>query len=177
MATGFTQTELDVLLAVMDRLVPPIPTDDDRAKAQRVTATRTAGTDKGIIVNIETKRGKNELFWFNVWVAKEMAAAISFASRAHEWSKRRYKLVPCDHLHKPEVEDLADAPDVLSLSTFASHGGILMRLAIGRPSMHVAMFFPISAALELMNCAVQAGTLATWWGDDFELIPSQESQH
>lgn len=40
----------------MDTLVPPAPTAAVRAYAGRLAAMRVAGTEKGILVNLETKR-------------------------------------------------------------------------------------------------------------------------
>jgi hypothetical protein len=74
MATGHTQAELNALLQLMEELVPPIPRDQQKRAAKRVTAMRAAGTEMGMLVNIETKTGAPELFWLNCWVAKELAA-------------------------------------------------------------------------------------------------------
>jgi len=177
MATGYTQAELDALLDAMDSLAPPIPTERDRAQAGRVAAMRAAGTEKGILVDIEIKQGETGHFWFNCWVAKEMAAEINFVSQSYAWSKRRIKPRSSKRLAAPTTVDIKAAAQVLSLSTYGVPGGILMRFAIGRPPQDKAVFFPVNAALEISSYIATAATQAAWWDDDFELIPSRESQH
>jgi hypothetical protein len=108
----------------MDSLVPPVPTERDRAQAGRVAAMRAAGTEKGILVNIEMKQGEACHFWFNCWVAKEMAAAINFVSESYAWSKRRFKPTSSKHLAAPAINDIKAAAQVLSLSTYGAPGGI-----------------------------------------------------
>jgi hypothetical protein len=56
-------------------------------------------------------------------------------------------------LVRPIAEDLAHGVDAVSLAI------------LGEP------------ALEVMSAVSQCGQFAAWWGDDFELIPSQASQH
>jgi hypothetical protein len=82
MATGYTKAELDALMHIMNEAVPPVPDGSDK-RAARVTAIKAAGTDKGVIFNIETKTGGTEPFWFHCWVSKEIAGAISFASQSY----------------------------------------------------------------------------------------------
>jgi hypothetical protein len=47
----------------------------------KVIAMRAAGTEKGQIINIETKAMDPEVLWLNCWVATELAAAINHASQ------------------------------------------------------------------------------------------------
>jgi hypothetical protein len=175
MATGYTQHELDTLLAIMDESVPPVPTSKEKHDAPRVTAMRAAGTDKGAIFNIETKGGMTEIFWFNCWTAKGLAGAISFASRTYGWVIRGLVPQSSDHLKAPERTDIAT--EVLSSASLGDRSGILVRLAVGQPIRHKLLFFPTRAALELVLAVAQGGNTAGWWDEDFELIPSQESQH
>jgi hypothetical protein len=80
MATGYTKAELEALYSAMDESVPPTPTKSDKASARRVVAMRATGTEKGIIINLETKTTDPEMLWLNCWVATELAAAINYAS-------------------------------------------------------------------------------------------------
>jgi hypothetical protein len=177
MATGYTQAELDALLAAMDGLVPPVPTAKDRARARRVAAVRATGTDRGILVNIETKGGEPQLFWLNCWVAKELAAAINFAAQTYSWSTQGFKPTSSDHLRAPEKEDMKGAAKVFSLSMCGSSGGMLMRFAIGRPPKDRAMFFQPNAALEITKYVARGAVEAAWWDKEFELIPIRNSQY
>lgn len=177
-ATGFTQSELDTLLAIMDELVPPLPTKLDKIEAARVTALRIAITDKGALLHIETKGGETGLYWLNVWVAKELAGAISFSSDAYNWAMRGLKPNPSDHMKEPTPTDLNTAADVHSLATYGEPSGVIVRFAIGNPITHRTLYLPRVAALEVMMGLGQGGTKAEWWNEeDFELIPSRESQH
>jgi len=178
MATGYTQAELDALLAVMDKAVPPLPSKLDKIEAARVTALRIAITDKGALLNIETKGGDTGFYWCNVGVAKELAGAISVCSSEFHWSKRGLKPEPSDHIREPERADLGSAADIRSLATYGEPSGILVRFAIDNPVKHRSLFFPRTAALEVMMGLGNGGTIAQWWTEeDFELIPSHESQN
>ena len=177
MATGYTKAELDMLLHIMDEAVPPIPIDAAKTIALRVTAMRASGTEKGLLLNLESKDGTAELFWLNCRVAKELAGAINFASQQYGWAKRGMTAEPHDHLKQPQQEDLNSAIDVLSLSTSGIAAGILVRFAVGEPVHHLTMYFPRNAALEILSYVVRCGAEAAWWDDGFELIPSRENQH
>jgi hypothetical protein len=176
MATGYTQAELDDLLEAMESIIPPVPTAADRARAVRVAAMRAAGTERGMILNIEAKQGGAEMFWLKCWVAKELAGAIYLASQHYGWSKQRFTPLSSDHLKAPEIEDLTGAANVRSLSAYGARGGVVARLAVAR-ELHTTLFFPKKAALEIMNYVVRCGNEAGWWDSEFDLIPSRESQH
>ena len=62
MATGYTQLELDTLLAILDETAPQPPSKLDKLEAPRVTALRIAITDKGAFLNLETKGGETGLY-------------------------------------------------------------------------------------------------------------------
>jgi hypothetical protein len=175
MATGYTQTELDDLLDAMDSLVPPVPTVTDRARAGRVAAMRAAGTEKGLLLNIEAKQGEVEIFWLNCCVAKEFLSAIDCVSHQHGWVKRRITPLSSDHLKAPKIQDLTGAASVRSFSTYGAPGGIVACFAVARETP-TTLFFPKNAALEIMNYVVRNGAEATWWDDKFALIPSGDSQ-
>jgi hypothetical protein len=64
-----------------------------------------------------------------------------------------------------------------SLSTSGEPGGMLFRLAIAKSKRPMTLFITVSAALEIRSLVAVAGTDATWWDDEFALIPSRESQH
>ena len=176
MATEYTKEELDALMHIMNEAVPPVPDGGDKRAAAHIIAIKAAGTDKGVIFNIETKTGETEPFWFHCWVSKEIAGAISCASQSYGWAKRGLTPRPSDHLLMPARADIATAIEVLSLSTLGNPSGILVRLAVGRPIKH-RVFIPVRAALEVALAVTQGGTVAEWWDPDFELIPSRESQH
>jgi hypothetical protein len=171
MATGYTQLQLDVLLAIMDRMVPPVPTHKEKRNAARVIAVRAAGTDKGAVFNIQVPGRKSEMFWFNCLAAKELAATIGFASQTYGWANRGLLASPSDHLKGPEIADIATATEVLSLSTLAESSGILVRLAVGQPTTRRLFYFSARIALEVALAVAQGGNTAGWWGVDFELIP------
>jgi hypothetical protein len=177
MATGYTQLELDTLLAILDETAPQPPSKLDKLEAPRVTALRIAITDKGAFLNLETKGGETGLYWLNVWAAKEMAGAISLSSEEYGWSKKKFKPEPSDHLKELEPDDLVSATAVHSLATYGEPAGMIVRFAIGNPIKHRTLFFPRTAALEVMMGIGKGGTIATWWDDEFALIPRRESQH
>jgi hypothetical protein len=177
MATGYTQVELDVLSAIMDRMVPPVPTHKEKRAAPRVTAMRAAGTHKGAVFNIQVRGRGSEIFWFNCWTAKEMAGAISFTSQTYGWANRGLIAKPCDHLKAPKITDIETATEVLSLSTLGESSGILVRLAVGSPVTYRLLYFPARSGLEFALAVARGGNTAGWWDADFELIPSRESQH
>jgi hypothetical protein len=102
---------------------------------------------------------------------------IGFVSHSHAWSKRRFKRTISKHLALPTNQNMKAAAQVLSLSICCAWGGILMRFAIGRPPWDKAMFFPVNAAQEIRSYIETVATQAAWWDDDFELIPSRDSQH
>jgi hypothetical protein len=132
---------------------------------------------KGLLLNLETKDGTTELFWLNCWVAKELAGAINFASQQYGWAKRGMTPEPHDHLKQPQQGDLNGAVDIRSLSTSGVPAGMLVRFAVGNPVGHLTLYFPRNAALEILSYVVRCGAEAAWWDDEFELIPSRESQH
>jgi hypothetical protein len=140
---------------------------------------RAAGTEKGILVNIEAKRAEPEMFWFNCWAAKELAGPIIFCSQSYGWQSRGMKPAPSDHLRAPQPADLGEALEVTSLATSGEPGGLLVRLAINKSRRHALLFFTANAALEIMSYVVRAATDAHWWdsGTDYELIPCREGQH
>jgi hypothetical protein len=178
MATGFTQAELDMLLAIIDEVAPPPPTKLDKIEAPKVTALRIAITDKGALLNIETKGGETCMYWLNVWVAKELAGAISFSSDAYNWAKRGLKPNPSDHIKVPEPSDLNAAAAIHSVATYGEPSGVIARFAIGNPIKYRTLYLPRTAALEIMMGLGNGGTQAQWWTEeDFELIPSRESQN
>jgi hypothetical protein len=100
MATGFTQAELDALLDILDQATPPIPNKIDKIEALKVTAMRIAITDKGALINLETKGPASGLYWFNCWAAKEFATAVSLPSDEYGWGKKSFKPQPSDHLRE-----------------------------------------------------------------------------
>jgi hypothetical protein len=102
MATGYTQTELDALLLILEDTVPLVPSKRDKKDAGHVTATRLAVTEKGVLCNFETNDSKQEIYSVNVWVAKELAAAISAASRSFGWLKPGVAPALSDHLVQPK---------------------------------------------------------------------------
>jgi hypothetical protein len=161
MATGYTQLELDTLLAILDETAPQPPSKLDKLEAPRVTALRIAITDKGAFLNLETKGGE-----LNVWAAKEMAGAISLSSDEYGWSKKKFKPEPSDHLKEPMPTDLEAAAGVHSLATHGEPSGLLVRFAIGNPIKHRTLFFPRTAALEVMIGIGKGGTIAKWWNPD-----------
>jgi hypothetical protein len=177
MATGYTQAELDALPLIMEDAVPSVPSDRDKKDAEHVTAMRFSGTDKGVLANFEITGGKQEIYWLNCWVAKELAAAMSSASRAFDWPKRVLAPKQEQHLTQPKPAHLASAVGVNSLSTSADAGGILVRFAVGRRVRHVTLYLPAPQAQQLMLAVVQGGQTEAWWDEDFDLIPSRESQH
>ena len=177
MATGYTKDELDLLLHIMENEEPPVPEDDEKRVAPKVKALKGAGTDKGAVFNIDITRSGTELFWFNCWVAKELAGAISYASQTYGWGKRDLSPKPSGHLRIPERSEVTIATEVLSLSALGDSNGILVRLAVGQPIKYRLLFFPAHVALEIALAIVQGGKVAEWWGPDFELIPNLESQH
>jgi hypothetical protein len=176
MATGYTQSELDTLLQIMDAAVPPIPSIHDTCKAARVKAMRMAVTDRGALFNLETVSGTG-LYWLNCWVTKELAGAISYASQSYGWAKRGMKPEPSGHLKDPQPADLNSAADVVSLSSLGDPEGMRVRFAVADPVKYLTLFFPVRAALEAMLCITEGGMRAAWWDDEFELIPSRKSQH
>ena len=177
MATGYTQVELDALLLIMEDVVPSVPSKRDKKDAPRVTGMRLSGTDKGILANFETTGGRQEIYWLNCWVAKEVAAAVSHASNSYGWPKRGLAREDNKHIRQPKRVHLATAIGVNSLSTSAEFTGMLVRFAVQHRIRSVTLFLPAAKALEAMLAIVQAGQKAEWWDDDFELIPSRESQH
>jgi hypothetical protein len=177
MATGYTQAELDALLLILEDTVPQVPSKKDKRDAEHVTAMRFAGTDKGLLANFETKGGKQEIYWLNCWVAKEMAAALRAASRAFDWPKSVLAPKQEQHLIQPKPAHLASAIGVNSLSTSADAGGVLVRFAVGHRVRHVTLYLPAAKAHQLMLAIVQVGQTAAWWDEDFDLIPTRESQH
>jgi hypothetical protein len=177
MATGYTQAELDMLLAMVDEAAPKPPTKLDMIEAPRVTAMRIAITDKGALLNLETKGGDAAVYWCNVWVAKELAGAIGICSDEFTWAKRGFKPAPSDHLKEAEPVDLNSAADVHSVATYGEPSGMLVRFAIGKPIKHRTLYFARNSALEVMMGIGNGGTNAKWWDEGFELIPSRESQH
>jgi hypothetical protein len=177
MATGYTQAKLDALYSVMDESVPAIPTKRDKARACGVVAMCAAGTEKGLIINIETEAMDTEMLWLNCWVATELAAAVNYASQRYGWDSRDWKPVPHDHLRSPQTEDFSGVSEVLSLATLGGPGGMLVQFALAKSKRPTTLFFTVSAALEIRSLAPMAGTDAAWWDDEFALIPSRESQH
>jgi hypothetical protein len=130
-ATGYTQAELDALLLVLEDAVPKVPSKKDKKDAEHVIAMRFAGTEKGVLSNFETKGGKQEIYWLNCWVAKELAAALSSASQAYGRPKRVPPPRPGEHLVQPKRAHLATAIGANSLSTSADPDGVLVRFAVG----------------------------------------------
>jgi hypothetical protein len=177
MATGYTQAELDALLLILEDAVPRVPSKKDKKDAGQVTAMRFSGTDKGVLTNFETNGKRQEIYWLNCWVAKEVAAALSAASKAFDWPKRVLASKPGEHLVQPKPAHLASAIGVTSLSTLADTGGILLRFAVEHRIRYVTIYLPAIEAYQLMLAIVQGAEAAEWWGDDSELIPSRESQH
>jgi len=177
MATGYTQAELDALLLIMEDTVPRIPSKRDKKDAAHVTGMRLSGTDKGVLANFQTGNGRQDIYWLNVWVAKEVAASVSVASNAYGWPK--HGLAPDDNkrIRQPKPVHLATAIGVNSLSTSAEPTGVLIRFAVEHRIRSVTLFLPASKALEAMLGIVQAGQTAEWWGEDFEPIPSRQSQN
>jgi hypothetical protein len=177
MATGYTQTELDALLLILEDAVPRRPSKKDKKDADHITAMRFAGTERGVLGNFEAKSGKQEIYWLNCWVAKELAAAISAASRAFDWPKRVLAPRQGEHLAQPKLAHLAKAIGVNSLSTSADAGGLLTRFAVGHRVRYVTLYFSAPNAHQLMLAIAQAARVAEWWDPDtFELIPCRESQ-
>jgi hypothetical protein len=176
MATGYTQAELDALLLILEDAVPRDPSKKDKNDAEYITAMRFAGTKKGVLGNFETNSGKQEIYWLNCWVAKELAAAISLASRAFDWPQQVLALRRSEHLIQPKPAHLASAIGVNSLSTSADAGGVLVRFAVGHRMRYVTLYFLAANAHQMMLAIVQAAQAAGWWDDNFELIPSRESQ-
>lgn len=115
--------------------------------------------------------------WFNCWAAKEIAGALNTTNKAYHWSKRGLKPAPSGHLKFPLVEDVALAADVISLASFGDHSGVLVNFAIGRPTKQKLWFFPVRAALEVVQIVVQGAGAAKWWDESFALIPRRGSQH
>jgi hypothetical protein len=176
-ATGYTQAELDLLLMTLEDAVPHGPSKKDKKDGEHITAMRFAGTEKGVLGNFETKGGKQEIYWLNCWVAKELAAAISAASRAFDWPKSGLAPRQGEHLIQPKPAHLASAIGVNSLSTLADAQGVLARFAVQHRVRYMTLYFSAANAHQLMLAIVQAGQAAVWWDDTFELIPCRDSQH
>jgi hypothetical protein len=135
------------------------------------------GTEEGVLCNFETGNSEQEIYWLNVWVAKDLAAAISAAFRSFGWPKFAIGRTRSDDLVQPKRSHLADALEVNSLSTSAERGRILLRFAVGHRTRVVTLFLPTAEAHQLMIAIVQGAEATAWWDDEFELIPSRESQH
>jgi hypothetical protein len=162
---------------ILEDAVPRVPSKKDKKDAEHLSAMRFSATDKGILTNFETNRGRQEIYWLNCWVAKEVAAALSSASRAFDWPKRVLASRHGERIVQPKPAHLASAIGVNSLSTLADAGGVLLRFAVGHRVRYVTIYLPATKAQQLMLAIVQGARAAGWWDDNFELIPSRESQH
>jgi hypothetical protein len=183
MATGYTHAELNALAHLMDEAAPPIPTEDEKQLTAIVLAMRAAGTEKGILLNLESNERGQELFWLNCWVAKELVSAIESGNMHFGWSRFGLLGGSDDCLLEPKISDLTTAAHVISLATWGEPSGIRIRFVIDRwsqtdlPVKDIVLFLPIQAALEAMDIVTQCAKIAGWCSGDFELIPSRESQH
>jgi hypothetical protein len=149
----------------------------DKKDGEHVTAMRFAGTEKGVLMQFRANNSEREIYWLDVWVANDLAAAISAAFRSFGWPKLGIGLARSDDLVQPKRSHLAHALEVNSLSTSAERGRILLRFAVGHRIRVVALFLLTAEAHQLVLAIVRGAEVAAWWDDEFELVPSRESQH
>jgi hypothetical protein len=132
---------------------------------------------RACLCNFETNNSEREIYWLDVWVANDLAAAINAAFRSFGWPKLGIGLARSDDLAQPKRSHLAHTLEVNSLSTSTERGRILLRFAVGHRIRVVALFLLTAEAHQLVLSIVRGAEAATWWDDEFELVPSRESQH
>lgn len=165
---GFTPDELIQLERNMEEHRPPLPTESDQFDAPRVSAMRVAKAEQGIVFNFGFEGGRSLMMAFNCVTATELVGVIDLASRICGWRKRVLLSSPGDYLEYP-APDLESAFQITSLSAATLPGGLLANFYVpvcGKAGATMMFYFPRQAALEVMNCIIDAGEVGKWWESD-----------
>jgi hypothetical protein len=167
--TAYTRQELDELKRSMLERVPALPTVADFKTAQRVNAITMAGSDRGILLNLEISRGATVMLQLNPVVALVLFTNIHAAAKTGNWWKTELKYRRSGTLRIPNTDDAKTAANVISLTTGAAGQGMLVNLGGAHASYMI--YLPRKIAGELLLGIRMSAEQAGWWGEDFVLKP------
>jgi hypothetical protein len=167
MSTGYTETQLQECRDEAIRLASAHPTHADLKTAPELRRVAMAGTEVGALVRMALKnQSKTLIFFLNPVIALLMIALNQAGMNFKWWSEPQ----PSDAKPLPDLErhDLEKAKRVVSITTASEPNGLLVRFAGGGT---FTFYIPRRFAAEIVTVLNGIGETATWWDQDFRLLP------
>ena len=168
MTTGYTHAQIQEFIDQAANHAPPHPTHRDLKTAPVLSRIAMAGTELGALVRIALKdRSKPVTLFLNPYIVVEFIIGLNEAGITFKWwdLSEPSKAKPLPEL-KPE--DLEKALRVVSISTASEPNGLLVRFAGGEM---FTFYLPRKFAAEVATMLKGIGDKATWWDQDFVLLP------